>query len=374
MLLALNEQRQLFHPYQYTRETLQRYRPHMKFYCPQCQQPVQLKIGKYNTPHFAHNANSNCVQLFSEGESKLHLQGKIQLFEWLKGLGHTVKLEPYLPELSQRPDMLVTRQQKQFALEFQCSTISHEKWQLRTSGYEKNSIKALWLFQTPQRKQSSLGIQKIFISPIMQKTITTTVSGLPYLVTYDAKTSKFIYWTNLLHVHGYTFIGKVQEIATHKQHFPFYEPKSITKDEFHRYWQFYKKLCRQFTYQRLLHSKKGIQDSFLRSSYELHFSLTAMPDYVGVPVKTAEAIPMFPLEWQTIFHHFCRYLQLLPHELSDNEVRSFLIQQNVEVTDQAMQAIKNYGMVLAKSYEKNDRFPDIYEQVYTHLFAIATIY
>jgi len=372
MLMAYNELQQIFLPYEYSREALQRYRRQMKFYCPQCQQPVQLKIGQYNIPHFAHIANSNCERLFAEGESKLHLQGKVQLFEWLKKLGHTVKLEPYLQKLAQRPDMLLVKERQQIAIEFQCSTISHEKWQLRTSGYEKNFIQPLWLFQTPQ-KRSTQGIQKISISPIMQKIINVTAQGLAYLVTYDANTSRFIYWTNLLHVQGHTFIGKVQELTINKQHFPFYEPKPITKEEFQLYWQLYKKHCKQFVYQRLLHSKNGVQDSFLRSNYELRFTLTAMPDYVGVPVKDAEAIPMFSIEWQTIFLYFCRRLQLEPHELDERTMRSFLTEQNVAVTNQAVQAIKNYGMVLAESY-KEDRFSNICEQMYAHLFAIATIY
>jgi len=373
MLMAYDEQQQIFLPYEYSREALQRYRLQMKFYCPQCQQPVQLKIGQYNIPHFAHIATNSCVQLFAEGESKLHLQGKVQLFEWLRKLGHTVKLEPYLRKLSQRPDMLLIKEHKQIAIEFQCSTISHEKWLLRTSGYEKNAIQPLWLFQTPQR-QTTQGIQKISISPIMQKVINATALGLSYLVTYDANTSRFIYWTNLLHVHGHTFIGKVQELTIHKQHFPFYEPKTITKEEFHLYWQLYKKYCKQFVYQRLFHSKNGVQDSFLRSSYELRFALTGMPDYVGVPVKGEEAIPMFSIEWQTILLHFCRRVQLEPHELDERHIRSFLSQQKIEVTTQAVQALKNYGMVLAKSYEKDNDFPDICEQVYAHLFAIAAIY
>lgn len=120
----------------------------MKFYCPQCQHPVHLKIGQYNIPHFAHQSKNNCAQLFAEGESQLHLQGKLQLFEWLKKIGHTVMLEPYLKELSQRPDLLVTSDRRQVAIEFQCSTITHEKWLSRTLGYKKNAIQVLWLFQT----------------------------------------------------------------------------------------------------------------------------------------------------------------------------------------------------------------------------------
>jgi len=116
MLIAYNNQQQLFLPYQYTRKALQRYRRQMKFYCPQCLEQVQLKIGNYNIPHFAHFTKNQCSQLFAEGESKIHLQGKVQLYEWLQKHGHQVKLEPYLKELSQRPDLLVTLDKEQFAV------------------------------------------------------------------------------------------------------------------------------------------------------------------------------------------------------------------------------------------------------------------
>ncbi len=61
-------------------------------------------------------------------------------------------LEPYLKELSQRPDLLVTSDRRQVAIEFQCSTITHEKWLSRTLGYKKNAIQVLWLFQTSLKK------------------------------------------------------------------------------------------------------------------------------------------------------------------------------------------------------------------------------
>ncbi|UZN00931.1 competence protein CoiA family protein [Lysinibacillus sp. MHQ-1] len=80
-------------------------------------------------PHFAHHTQNQCSKFFAEGESKLHLQGKIQLFEWLQKLRLKVELEPYLTELSQRPDLLVAFDNNNFALEFQCSPITHDKWQ-----------------------------------------------------------------------------------------------------------------------------------------------------------------------------------------------------------------------------------------------------
>lgn len=102
-------------------------------------------------------------------------------------------------------------------------------------------------FPDISKKNSSLqGIQKLNISPILQKVIAYTAQDQPYLITYDAKTARFIYWTNLLPVYGHTFIGKVQEMTTNMQHFPFYEPVVITIEEFRLYWQLYKRYCRQF--------------------------------------------------------------------------------------------------------------------------------
>lgn len=370
MLFAYTEHLKPFITYQHTREALQHYRRHSKFYCPQCQQPVQLKIGTVNIPHFAHIANQVCEQLFAEGESMLHLQGKIQLFEWLKKLGHTVELEPFIKRLSQRPDILVIKEHQQIAIEFQCSTLSHEKWQLRTAGYENIHIQALWLFQTPQKNLASQDILKITVPPIMQNAIKYSSKGLPYLLTYDAHSAKFNYWTNLLYVHGYTFIAKVQYLPINKQQFPFYVPMPITREEFHCYWQLYKRFCAQYVFQRLLRSKKGVQDSFLRSCYELCFSLETMPLYVGLPVKHAESIPIFSIEWQTILHHFCSQYQLQLHKLCKGDMQLFLHQLDLEATKEAVQAVENYCTVFAKWYQNKNSFPDICEQVYVHLYSV----
>ncbi|MGN4126531.1 competence protein CoiA [Lysinibacillus sphaericus] len=370
MLIAHTEHGKPFISYQHTRDALRLFRKNSNFFCPQCQQPVQLKIGTVNIPHFAHIANQVCERLFAEGESMLHLQGKVQLFEWLKKLGHTVELEPFIKRLSQRPDILVTKEHHQIAIEFQCSALSFEKWQLRTAGYESIHIKALWLFQTPKKNLTSQDTLKITIPPIIQQAITYPYKGLPYLMTYDAHAARFNYWTNLLYVQGYTFIAKLQYVPIEKQQFPFYVPKPVTKEAFDSYWQLYKKICAQYGYQRLLRSKKGVQDTFLRSCYELRYSLEAMPVYVGIPVKNAEAIPMFSLEWQTILHHFCRQYQLHPPALCHADIQLFLLQLDLEVTSNAVRAVKNYCKVFEKWMQNKDNFPNIAEQVYVHFFNI----
>ncbi|MFJ7950863.1 competence protein CoiA [Lysinibacillus sp. NPDC096418] len=370
MLIALTEHSQRFISYEYTREALQKYREKGTFYCPQCHQPVRLKIGTINIPHFAHITNQSCDRLFAEGESVLHLKGKVQLFEWLKKLGHIVELEPYLVKLAQRPDMLLTVQERLIAFEYQCSAISYEKWRLRTDGYEKERIEALWLFQTPPKKSVTPGVQKVSIAPIMQQVMIHSSQGLPYLITYDANSSQFIYWSNLLHLQGHTFIAKVQCLPIEMQRYPLYEPKPLSRDDFKRYWQLYKKTGEQYMYQRLLRSKNGVQDPFLRSCYEMRFALESMPSYVGLPVKNIEAIPCFSVEWQTLLHYFCRQLQLHPNELCKDDVRLFLRQLDVEPTEGAIQAVKNYSMI----FENVESGKDWMGYIYVHLFAFETSY
>lgn len=374
MLIACTEQSQKFISYEYTREALLQYRQQTKFYCPQCHQPVRLKIGTINIPHFAHVSNAACDQLFSEGESVLHLKGKMLLFEWLKGRGHIIELEPYLSKLAQRPDLLLKNMDKFTAIEFQCSTITHEKWRERTKGYLKEKIDVVWLFQTPPKKSATAGIQKISISPLMQQVMIHPQQGLPYLITFDANTSQFIYWSNLLHLQGHTFITKVQCLPIDLQRIPFLEPKTLSEDDFHRYWEIYRKTGEQYVYQRLFRSRKGAQDTFLRSCYEMNISLEKMPPFVGLPVEHAEAIPSFSIEWQTIYHYFCLQLQLQPQQLCKGDIQLFLQQLDVEPTESAVQAVKNYGIVLRKVYPNMAVMSAIREQVYTHLFAIDRAY
>ena len=53
-------------------------------FLPQCNFPVQLKVGDIIIPHFAHLKDAACATLFSEGESQSHLQGKQQLYAFFQ--------------------------------------------------------------------------------------------------------------------------------------------------------------------------------------------------------------------------------------------------------------------------------------------------
>lgn len=98
MLIAMDAQHQLVNAATADRQ--------IEYYCPGCVQPVRLKRGAVIVPHFAHVHATDC-DAFSEGETTDHLRGKQQLATWFAASGYTVRLEAGLPEIHQRPDILV---------------------------------------------------------------------------------------------------------------------------------------------------------------------------------------------------------------------------------------------------------------------------
>ena len=137
ILIAQNKNQQLIQ----ADPTLDKTQP---YYCPSCHKRVHLKCGAIIRPHFAHFQNDTC-EVFAEGETFEHIEGKIQLNQWLKTLGLQVEMEAYLPALKQRPDLLVYTSEKPIALEFQCSPIPIEKVAERTRGYLKAGYEVVWI-------------------------------------------------------------------------------------------------------------------------------------------------------------------------------------------------------------------------------------
>ncbi|MFA9457221.1 competence protein CoiA family protein [Halalkalibacter sp. AB-rgal2] len=115
-----------------------------QFYCPVCEKPVVLKIGRKNHSHFAHHSKQGCSYL-PEHETNYHLTGKRDLYDWLKNQNVPVKMEYYLPIIKQRPDLVFRLQNKLYALEYQCSTIPLDLIEKRTEGYLQQGIIPVWI-------------------------------------------------------------------------------------------------------------------------------------------------------------------------------------------------------------------------------------
>lgn len=122
----------------------ERWKREKTFSCPDCRQSVVFKNGTTITPHFAHHVTASC-SLQDGGEGEYHTKGKLQLYQWLKSQHIKVELEAYLPEIQQRPDLLVTIKAKRIALEYQCAAISPAVFQKRTNQYLAAGITPIWI-------------------------------------------------------------------------------------------------------------------------------------------------------------------------------------------------------------------------------------
>ncbi|MFR6559781.1 MAG: competence protein CoiA, partial [Weissella confusa] len=123
------------------------------YVCPGCEGEVQVKQGTINTPHFSHVTLRDCQSL-AEGESSDHLLGKLQLADFFESIGGTVELEVWLPEIKQRPDLVVTFDNVKIAVEFQFAPITAQRVSERTRGFESLGMDVVWVLgPTYQQKK-----------------------------------------------------------------------------------------------------------------------------------------------------------------------------------------------------------------------------
>ncbi|WP_164525508.1 competence protein CoiA [Siminovitchia acidinfaciens] len=145
MLTALTNEGKLITLLGEMREQVIQLRKHQRFFCPACKEALILKAGHVRIPHFSHRHHSQCKNTTSEPESSKHLKGKQDLFEWCRSNRLDVSLERYLPDIKQRPDLLVEKDGEQFAIEFQCTPISVHAVDKRSKRYLAQGITPIWI-------------------------------------------------------------------------------------------------------------------------------------------------------------------------------------------------------------------------------------
>lgn len=114
--------------------------------CPVCGKPYEYCHGKVKTPYFRHMEKNECEDLYSESETEEHLNGKRDLFEWIKnqdGVANAI-LEGWIPETKQRPDIVFEYNGKKYVIEYQCSPIATEYIE-RHDLYKAVGITDVWI-------------------------------------------------------------------------------------------------------------------------------------------------------------------------------------------------------------------------------------
>ncbi|WP_268537095.1 competence protein CoiA family protein [Bacillus atrophaeus] len=125
-----------------------------KFFCPVCREQLDVKLGSLKAPHFAHKQNKACTIEF-EPESAYHLEGKKQLYSWLKAKGCSPVLEPYVKSIQQRPDIIANVQGGMLAFEFQCANLAPDLLYKRTQGLKQAGAEPLWIIGGNRLKRTS---------------------------------------------------------------------------------------------------------------------------------------------------------------------------------------------------------------------------
>ncbi|WP_370457447.1 competence protein CoiA [Sporosarcina sp. JAI121] len=307
------------------KDQLRQWRKSRMFFCPQCETPVQLKVGDIVVPHFAHKKDASCSTLFSEGESQQHLQGKQQLYEFLQRHAKQVDLEPYLKMSSQRPDILVTTQSESIPIEFQCSTIPVADIESRSAGYHSAGMTPIWILLSPEKfsgRPSGVGMYQLSRFHESFQTFAPPEGNM--LLTYNPKTKNFHYFTSLIHVAGKRYIGIHRTLPLARQIFPFARPKVPSKDEITQYTAIYLTARTQFLQSRILLNRRGVNNPFLRMCYEMRILPAHLPQWFGLPVPYSEAFREHDCEWQLAFFYYMRKNGMNLRELPRNLIREYV--------------------------------------------------
>ena len=307
------------------RQHLKELRRSSRFYCPHCTHPLHLKVGDIVIPHFAHHRDATCTATFSEGETKEHLLGKRNLYEFFKNRVTEIQLEPFIKELSQRPDLLVTQGTDRYAIEFQCSAIPIPLKTSRSAGYVSEGIIPLWILCTPSEIHvDTKSVKYLQLNQFRKSFLLPSSPEGPLLLTFNPKENCFHYFSSLLHVAGNRYIVLHRVLSSSSQTFPFACPKIPTEKELSFYLSLYLAERIRFLKSRILVNRKGINDPFLRACYELRIRPDELPNWIGVPVRSNEAFKVNDCQWQLALIRFMYVNEFRFKTLTDSAIRDFV--------------------------------------------------
>jgi competence protein CoiA len=274
------------------KEKLHSLREQDSFYCPYCHDRVIMKLGDKKIFHFAHLKNRLC-EFEHERESEFHLNGKLQLYQWLNTQKVNPILEYFDSSIKQRADILFFIGKKRYALEFQCSTINENIFHKRNSGYISSGYHPLWILGANQlkRKNSYLTSFSDFHFLFLQK-ISSNIWMIPF---YCSQTKKFILHQSIqpISIRNAFSDQKIENLDKMVINQLLSPPSGSTiKPEL---W--IKELSKWKD--KIIRHPGAYQNPFLRELYQSHLNLLLLPPYVGLPIPNSTEIMTPPLIWQT---------------------------------------------------------------------------
>ncbi|MFD1040710.1 competence protein CoiA [Virgibacillus byunsanensis] len=294
-----------------------------QFVCPTCNEPVIVKAGSKIIPHFAHRSTLNCPS--SEGgEGPYHEKGKLLLYQWLKNQHLEVGLEVYLPEIIQRPDLLMRIGEKTIAMEFQCARVPLEQINSRNAGYMKLGITPIWVIGAKRFKRlskHSLKIDSFSLCFIHQFS-----PALPLTLYYFCpETAQFSSFQHIHHINTHQTVGKLRISPINKMSFKdIFQFHRFSSNELYHLW---KKEKRSFRLHRSNHGY-GKELAWNQWVYAKGTHKEYLPSIIHLPVASQYVMNTPVWDWQS---RLC--LELL-HPLSFES--SFSIKRCIQIVSNHM--------------------------------------
>ncbi|MGX1194801.1 competence protein CoiA [Metabacillus sp. SLBN-84] len=265
-------------------------------YCPVCEHPLDLKAGSINIPHFAHQKLKSCL-IDHEPESDYHLNGKIQLYEWLKSQNMVqTEMERYFPEIMQRPDVYADTGQRKIAVEFQCSALPAAQFYKRTSQYKQANIEPLWILGAKNAVRLSSSTFRISPFQWLFAKQGPDILGPPYLLSYCSSLQAFLLIEHLIPFSKQVFtsipsVKPIRHISLHDvtpQAAP--SPKNWTQ------WLNLVKMHRLKPHIHLSEELKSLQQTLYEKK---QIPLSCLPSEAFIPVATGYLFHTAVYVWQT---------------------------------------------------------------------------
>lgn len=269
------------------------------FYCPVCRAPVVLKTGKKRRWHFAHQPHHTCL-VDNEPETMAHLSGKEDLFRWCEQAGRSAKLEHYLRQLRQRPDIYLPGIEP-VAIEYQCSVIPEHVFTARSNGYLNGGIIPIWIIGAHRYHRQRFALQLSgFTSLAIRQSKVSKVSHpfttSYYVCFYDSASKNFRYSAHLSPISKTRFISQESTVNLLKlKPYQLLTPSvPFSSMEFKDAWLDMKRKRRLSPPNRLSPEEYALRVQ----AYQLRINFSYVPGYVGLPHESAIHFQNSPYLWQ----------------------------------------------------------------------------
>ncbi|NRD78440.1 hypothetical protein HPT25_13790 [Bacillus sp. BRMEA1] len=278
--------------YAYKKDTLIYMRNTEEFLCPICKEPVILKLGDKRIYHFAHMRGGTCLE-FYEPESQLHMEGKIQLYQWLIRQKIMAVLEYYDKEIQQRPDIMFEYGGHKYALEYQCSVIPEEIFIKRTNTYLQNGYIPLWIIANTHIQQNNSS--SISLSSFHYLFLRPSLNGKYFIPTYCSEKQQFYLIQSLIPISTKNTIFQSNILPLENSRL---DCILNPLQESHLNFKYWKLKVENYILNWSFYSGKR-KNPFLQEIYLHHLNPFLLPSEIGLPVAHAIYIQTPPFIWQT---------------------------------------------------------------------------